>query len=62
MNWIALLTGGSTPERDVALAGAAQVVKALRTLGHEVIRSVLFQPGRHPRLGGIPRRAFQRAK
>ncbi len=33
---IALLTGGSTPERDVALAGAAQVVKALRTLGHEV--------------------------
>ena len=36
MNRIALLTGGSTPERDVALAGAAQVVKALRTLGHEV--------------------------
>lgn len=36
MNRIALLTGGSTPERDVALAGAAQVVKALRGLGHEV--------------------------
>ncbi len=36
MHRIALLTGGSTPERDVALAGAAQVVKALRTLGHEV--------------------------
>ena len=36
MNRIALLTGGSTPERDVALAGAAQVVKALRSLGHEV--------------------------
>ncbi|MEO7794146.1 MAG: D-alanine--D-alanine ligase, partial [Thermoanaerobaculia bacterium] len=36
MNRIALLTGGSTPERDVALAGAAQVVQALRTLGHEV--------------------------
>ena len=33
---IALLTGGSTPERDVALAGAAQVVQALRALGHEV--------------------------
>ncbi len=37
MNRIALLTGGSTPERDVALAGAAQVVKALRSLGHEVM-------------------------
>ena len=36
MNRIALLTGGSTPERDVALAGAAQVVQALRALGHEV--------------------------
>ena len=36
MNRIALLTGGSTPEREVALAGAAQVVQALRTLGHEV--------------------------
>ncbi len=36
MNRIALLTGGSTPERDVALAGAAQVVPALRALGHEV--------------------------
>jgi D-alanine-D-alanine ligase len=36
MNRIALLTGGSTPERDVALAGAAQVVQALRGLGHEV--------------------------
>jgi D-alanine-D-alanine ligase len=33
---IALLTGGSTPERDVALAGAAQVVGALRGLGHDV--------------------------
>jgi D-alanine-D-alanine ligase len=33
---IALLTGGSTPERDVALAGAAQVVRALRGLGHDV--------------------------
>jgi D-alanine-D-alanine ligase len=33
---IALLTGGSTPERDVALTGAAQVAPALRSLGHEV--------------------------
>jgi D-alanine-D-alanine ligase len=33
---IALLTGGSTPERDVALAGASQVAPALRRLGHEV--------------------------
>jgi len=34
---IALLTGGSTPERDVALAGAAQVAPALRALGHAVV-------------------------
>jgi D-alanine-D-alanine ligase len=33
---IALLTGGSTPERDVALAGASQVAPALRGLGHQV--------------------------
>ncbi len=33
---IALLTGGSTAERDVALAGAAQVLQALRGLGHDV--------------------------
>jgi len=36
MNRIALLTGGSTPEREVALAGASQVVQALRALGHDV--------------------------
>jgi D-alanine-D-alanine ligase len=36
MSRVALLTGGSTPERDVALAGAAQVAPALRALGHEV--------------------------
>jgi len=36
VNRIALLTGGSTSERDVALAGAAQVAPALRSLGHEV--------------------------
>ncbi len=33
---ITVLTGGSTPERDVALAGAAQVVAALRDGGHTV--------------------------
>jgi D-alanine-D-alanine ligase len=33
---IAVLTGGSTPERDVAFAGAAQVVSALRGIGHSV--------------------------
>jgi D-alanine-D-alanine ligase len=33
---IVLLTGGSTPERDVALAGAAQVVAALRATGYDV--------------------------
>jgi len=31
-----VLTGGSTPERTVALAGAGQVVAALRRLGFEV--------------------------
>lgn len=36
MNRIAVLTGGSTPERDVAFAGAAQVVGALRSLDHTV--------------------------
>ena len=33
---ITVLTGGSTPERHVALAGAAQVVRALRRCGHVV--------------------------
>ncbi len=33
---IAVLTGGSTPERTVALAGAAQVAAAVRGRGHEV--------------------------
>lgn len=36
MSRVTVLTGGSTPERDVALAGAAQVVEALRSLGHFV--------------------------
>ena len=33
---VCLLTGGSSPERYVALAGAAQVVAALRNIGHTV--------------------------
>jgi D-alanine-D-alanine ligase len=33
---VTVLTGGSTHERDVALAGAAQVVAALRATGHTV--------------------------
>ena len=33
---IALITGGSTPEREVALAGAGEVLRALRVAGHEV--------------------------
>ena len=34
---IAVLTGGSSPERHVALAGAAQVVRTLRGLDHSVV-------------------------
>jgi D-alanine-D-alanine ligase len=34
---IALLTGGATPERDVALAGSSQVAPTLRGLGHRVV-------------------------
>ncbi len=33
---VTVLTGGSTPERDVALAGAVHVVAALRERGHVV--------------------------
>jgi len=36
MSRIVVLTGGSTPERDVAFAGASQVVEALRSSGHFV--------------------------
>lgn len=36
MTRVAVVTGGSTPERDVAFAGAAQVVEALRAAGHQV--------------------------
>ncbi len=34
---IALLTGGATPERDVAYASASQVAPTLRALGHQVV-------------------------
>ncbi len=33
---VTVVTGGSTPERDVALVGAAQVVRALRERGYHV--------------------------
>ena len=33
---VAILTGGSTAERDVAFAGSSQVVAALRQRGHQV--------------------------
>ena len=33
---IALLTGGASPERDVAYASASQLASALRALGHEL--------------------------
>jgi D-alanine-D-alanine ligase len=33
---VTVLTGGATPERAVAFAGAAQVVRALRSRGHDV--------------------------
>jgi D-alanine-D-alanine ligase len=42
---IALLTGGSTPERTVALAGAAKVSAALRGRGHEVTVFDTIEPG-----------------
>ena len=42
---IAVLTGGSTPERTVALAGATQVTAALRASGHEVSVFDTIEPG-----------------
>ena len=36
MMQVTVLTGGSTPERNVAFAGAAQVVAALRDAGYQV--------------------------
>lgn len=34
---IAVLFGGTSEERDVSIASAAQVIPALRNLGHEVL-------------------------
>src|SRR5690348_1361586 len=34
---IAVLFGGTSEERDVSIASAAQVIPVLRSLGHEVI-------------------------
>ncbi|MXW02635.1 MAG: D-alanine--D-alanine ligase [Holophagales bacterium] len=42
---IAVLTGGSTPERTVALAGAAKVSAALRARGHDVTVFDTIEPG-----------------
>ncbi len=33
---VTVITGGATAERAVAFAGAAQIVEALRGLGHRV--------------------------
>ncbi len=33
---VTVLTGGTSSERDVAIASAVQVIGALRSLGHEV--------------------------
>lgn len=33
---IAVLFGGTSDERDVSIASAAQIIPALRTLGHDV--------------------------
>jgi D-alanine-D-alanine ligase len=42
---ITVLTGGTTPERDVAFAGAAQVVSALRKQGFEIsVVDTVFGP------------------
>ncbi len=42
---VAVLTGGSTPERTVALAGAAKVSAALRARGHDVTVFDTIEPG-----------------
>ena len=34
---VAVLFGGASAERDVSIASAAQVVRALRAAGHEVL-------------------------
>lgn len=52
MTTVVVLTGGSTPERDVALAGAAQVVAALRARGYmltvvDTVSGVVSQADEH---------------
>jgi D-alanine-D-alanine ligase len=36
---IAVLFGGTSEERDVSIASAAQIIPVLRSLGHQVSRS-----------------------
>ena len=48
---IAVLFGGDSMERDVSAASAAQVVKALRARGHDVI-AIDAGPGETPSLSG----------
>jgi D-alanine-D-alanine ligase len=46
---IAVLFGGISKERDVSIASAAQIIPALRALGHDVF-AVDTETGRLPRL------------
>lgn len=56
---IAVLTGGSTPERTVALAGAAKVSAALRARGHDVAVFDTIEP--EPLDAGLERQRLGRA-
>ena len=56
---IAVLTGGSTPERTVALAGAARVSAALRARGYDVTVFDTIEPG--PLDAELERRRLGRA-
>ena len=56
---IAVLTGGSTPERTVALAGAAKVSAALRARGYDVTVFDTIEPG--PLDAELERRRLGRA-
>ena len=53
---ITVLTGGTSAERDVALASATQVVAALRSRGHDVFvvdtAQGFIQPGDESRMLG----------
>lgn len=50
---VALLAGGTSPEREVSLKGGAAVERALRALGHEVVR--FDPPGDLPELAARAR-------